>query len=323
MFQNGRNLTDFMQIINDITNIPAKFSGAVIALGNFDGLHRGHQIVINKAKQIAKKNGKTLGVACFRPHPSQYFDPDVAPFRLMSARIRAKILSDMGVEVLFEIPFNSDLAAMSDKEFVQKILFADLAVSHVVVGTDFRYGHKKCGNFDSLKEHANSFEIGVTGIEPVSLHKSYGKYGSTEIRNALRDGNVFFAAHMLSRPWIVDGEVMRGDQLGRSLGFPTANLYFGERLRPKAGIYAAECRIEGENIWRKGIAYVGSRPTVDGQDHRLEMHIFDFDRDIYGKILDVAFRTFIRDDIKFDGLDAMIKQMQKDCAGARAIFSIK
>lgn len=311
-----------MQILSSYKGLAPEYKGAVIALGNFDGIHRGHQVVINKAAELARKTNKKFAVACFRPHPSQYFDPDVKPFRLMSARIRSNILSDMGVEILFEIPFDQYLTSLTDEEFVEKILYQGLGVSHIVVGTDFRYGHKRCGDFTSLQKHGKKRGIGVSGIEPISLHQSYGKYGSTEIRNALREGDVFFAAHMLSRPWIVDGEVMLGDQLGRTLGFPTANLYFGDRLRPKAGIYAAECRLDGDEKWQKGIAYVGSRPTVDGKDHRLEMHIFDFDQDIYGRILDVAFRTFIREDIKFENLEQLTVQMKNDCEGARAIFGL-
>ncbi|MEE9273547.1 MAG: bifunctional riboflavin kinase/FAD synthetase [Robiginitomaculum sp.] len=311
-----------MKRLEHYTDLEKSARGAVIALGNFDGIHRGHQVVINKAVSIAKNFAAPLAIACFRPHPSQYFDPDCLPFRLMSPRMRARILSDMRVDMLYEIPFDKTLTQMSDEDFVEIVLHQGLGIKHVVVGEDFRYGHKRYGNFASLQKHCAARGIGVTGIKPISLHQSYGKYGSTEIRQALRDGDVFFAAHMLSRPWIVDGEVVMGDQLGRTLGFPTANLYFYDRIHPKPGIYAAKCRIEGENEWLKGVAYVGERPTVGGVDHRLEMHIFDFDRDIYGKILEVAFRTFIRADEKFDNLESMIEQMKKDKDGARAIFGM-
>ncbi len=311
-----------MHVIDHYIGLEKDKKGSVIALGNFDGLHRGHQVVIKTAAKIASEARRPLGVACFRPHPSQFFNPDATPFRLMSARVRARLLKEMGVDMIFEIPFDKALTEMDDAMFVETVLSQGLGVCHVVVGTDFKYGSKRCGDYQSLKKLCAARGIGVTGVEPISLHQSYGKYGSTEIRNALREGDVFFAAHMLSRPWIVDGEVMLGDQLGRTLGFPTANLYFNDRLRPKAGIYAAECRLDGEQSWRTGIAYVGQRPTVDGKDHRLEMHIFDFDADIYGRILDVAFRVFIRDDVKFDTLDAMKAQMKKDCAGARTIFGL-
>ncbi|PHR61645.1 MAG: hypothetical protein COA43_02625 [Robiginitomaculum sp.] len=312
-----------MRRIDTYKGLNASVRGAVIALGNFDGLHRGHQVVIETAAAIAKGKSIPLAVACFRPHPSRFFRPDTEPFRLMSSRMRAILLGEMGVKFIYEIPFDKALTQMNDEEFVEIVLHQGLGVKHVVVGEDFKYGKNRCGDFTSLKKHCAARGIDVSAIAPISLHQSYGKYGSTEIRQALRDGDVFFAAHMLSRPWIVDGEVVKGEQLGRTLGFPTANLYLRDRIRPKAGIYAAECRLDGGangEGWRQGVAYVGSRPTVDGKDHRLEMHIFDFDADIYGRILDVAFRTFIRPDIKYDSLDEMVVQMQKDKDGARAIF---
>ena len=311
-----------MKRLDHYEGLAAADQGAVIALGNFDGIHRGHQIVIEAAKAAAKDLAAPLGVACFRPHPSQFFDPDCLPFRLMSPRMRGIILREMSVDMLYEIPFDGALTKMDDEEFVETVLFKGLNIRHVVVGEDFKYGHKRCGDFTSLQKHCAARGIGVTGIKPVSLHQAYGKYGSTEIRQALRDGDVFFAAHMLSRPWIMDGEVVMGDQLGRTLGFPTANLYFYDRIHPKPGIYAAECRLDGETEWLKGVAYVGKRPTVNGKDHRLEMHIFDFDADIYGRTLDVAFRSFIRDDEKFDSLEEMTVQMKKDKDGARAVFGI-
>ena len=311
-----------MNIFNDYKGLEQSQHGAVVALGNFDGLHRGHKAVIDTATRIAKSKKAPLGIVCFRPHPVLFFRPETEPFRLMSARMRAKLLSDMHVDSLYEIPFTQELCNMTDAEFVRNVLRDGLGVCHVVVGKDFKYGRDRCGGYETLYNLCTKTGIEVTGLDPISLHKSYGKYGSTEIRNAIREGNVFFAAHMLSRPWIIDGEVMQGDQLGRTLGFPTANIYFEDRLRPLPGIYAAECRLDGESIWRQGVAYVGSRPTVDGKDHRLEMHIFDFDADIYGRILDVAFRSFIREDIKFDSLDDMITQMQKDVAGVRAVFGL-
>lgn len=311
-----------MKILEHYKGLKKSDQGAVIALGNFDGLHRGHQVVIKKAAEIADGLKAPLAIACFRPHPVMFFRPDTAPFRLMSPRIRATILSQMNVDNLYEIPFDDELKSMDDKEFVDIVLKDGLGARHVIVGEDFKYGKDRCGDYLSLKKHCEAAGIGVTGVVPISLHQSYGKYGSTEIREALRNGDVFFAAHMLSRPWIVDGEVVKGDQLGRTLGFPTANIDFTDRIRPRGGIYAAECRLDGENLWRPGVAYIGKRPTVDGVDYRLEMHIFDFDADIYGQILDVAFRSFIRDDVKFDSLEEMTVQMKKDADGSRAVFGI-
>ena len=179
--------------------------GAVIALGNFDGLHRGHQAVIGQAGEIAKSAGAPLGLALFAPHPTRYFKPDAPPFLLMSARVRNSVLPELGVSYSYEIPFNDELRGMDDTEFVDQVLHNGLGISHVVVGEDFGFGKNRCGDIHSLTRFCSERDIGVTAVAPIGLHDLYGKYGSTEIRDAIRNGNVFHAAHMLSRPWIVDG----------------------------------------------------------------------------------------------------------------------
>ena len=311
-----------MKTLQTYTNLGPEDKGAVIALGNFDGLHRGHQAVIAEARAIADGLGAPLGIGLFRPHPFRFFKPEAPPFRLMTPAVRAEIMPSLGVERLYEIPFDDALREMDDTQFVEQVLHRGLGIKHVVVGEDYGFGKNRCGNVESLKQLCAERGIGVTPMKPVGLHALYGKYGSTEIRKALKQGDVFHAAHMLSRPWIVDGEVVKGDQLGRTLGFPTANIDFTDRIRPRGGIYAAQCRLDGEQFWRPGVAYIGKRPTVNGTDYRLEMHIFNFDADIYGRILDVAFRCFIRDDVKFDSLEAMTEQIKIDSDGAKAIFGI-
>jgi len=296
--------------------------GAVIALGNFDGLHRGHQAVIAEAKSIAEGLGAPLGIGLFRPHPYRYFKADAPPFRLMSAQVRAEIMPSLGVDKLYEIPFDENLREMDDTEFVEQVLHQGLGIRHVVVGEDYGFGKNRCGNVESLTRLCGERGIGVTPMKPVGLHKLYGKYGSTEIRKALQQGDVFHAAHMLSRPWIVDGIVQKGQQLGRTLGFPTANLPLGDLVVPKLGIYCVETRLPDEDVWRPSIASLGTRPTVGGEGVLLETFIFDFDQDIYGQHIQVKFRSFIRGEEKFDDLEALTKQMKKDEAGARALFGI-
>jgi len=303
-------------------NLASSDKGAVVALGNFDGLHRGHQAVIAKAKSIADELKVPLGIGLFRPHPYRYFKPDTPPFRLMSAEFRAEIMPSLGVEKLYEIPFDDDLREMDDTEFVETVLHQGLGIKHVVVGEDYGFGKNRCGNVDSLARLCIERGIGVTAMKPVGLHKFYGKYGSTEIRKALQAGDVFHAAHMLSRPWTVDGIVQKGKQLGRTLGFPTANLEFGELVHPQLGIYCVEIRLPGDARWRPGIASCGTRPTVNGEGVLLEVYIFDFDQDIYGQRLDVRFRSFIRREEKFDSLEDLKWQMQQDALGARALFGI-
>jgi riboflavin kinase/FMN adenylyltransferase len=296
--------------------------GAVIALGNFDGLHRGHQAVITRAQSIADELGAPLGIGVFRPHPYRYFKPKADPFRLMSPRIRAQVMAELGVDFLYEIPFDEMLRDMDDAQFVQTVLHHGLAIRHVVVGEDYGFGKNRCGNVESLKRLCAERGIGVTAVSPVGLHRLYGKYGSTEIRKALQSGDVFHAQHMLSRPWQVDGVVQKGQQRGRTINFPTANLDFGDLVRPKFGVYVVEVRIEGETQWRPAVANTGRRPTVDGEEARLEVHLLDFNRDLYGQLIDVRFRSFIRAEKKFESFDALKDQIAKDALGARAILRV-
>ncbi len=311
-----------MKTLQTYMNLPASDKGAVIALGNFDGLHRGHQAVIKRAHSIAKELGAPLGIGLFRPHPYRFFKPDAAPFRLMSPRIRAQVLAELGVEFLYEIPFDDALRDMDDTEFVEQVLYQGLGIRHVIVGEDYGFGKNRCGNVESLTRLCKQRGIGVTAISPVGLHALYGKYGSTEIRKALQDGDVFHAQHMLSRPWRVDGFVQKGQQRGRTINFPTANLEFADLVRPKFGVYVVEVRIDGEENWRPAVANTGNRPTVDGEDARLEVHLLDFDRDLYGQLIDVRFRSFIRAEQKFESFDALRLQIMRDADGARAILGV-
>ena len=309
-----------MIISEDYRGLDDTRKGAVIALGNFDGVHRGHQAVIAAAKTIAGDMGAPLGLGLFRPHPYRYFKPDAEPFRLMSARTRAKTLPQYGVDFLYEIPFDDGLKNMDDAQFVKDVLHDGLGIRHVVVGEDYNFGKDRCGNVQSLTRLCAALGIGVTALPHVGLHKFYGKYGSTQIREALKAGDVFHAAHMLSRPWVVDGVVSLGAQRGRTIGFPTANVPFGELVRPKFGVYAVQVQIEGDETLYNGVANTGSRPTVGGEEARVEVNIFDFNRDIYGQMIDVHFRSFIRAEHKFESFDALKDQIAKDALGARAVL---
>lgn len=309
-----------MKTLTQYNNLAACDKGAVIALGNFDGLHRGHQAVIDEARKIAKSLNTLLGIGVFRPHPYRFFKPDAAPFRLMTAELRAEVMAELGIDRLYEIPFDTNLRDMDDTQFVEHVLHQGLGIRHVIVGEDYGFGKNRCGDVQSLTRLCGERGIGVTAMTPIGLHKLYGKYGSTEIRKALRDGDVFLAAHQLSRPWQVNGPVQKGQQRGRTINFPTANLEFGDLVRPKFGVYAVEVRIEGETGWRYGVANTGNRPTVGGEDARLEVNIFDFNQDIYGQRLDVRFRSFIRAEKKFESFDALRGQIIRDAQSARVIF---
>ena len=311
-----------MRSHTDYRGLSQDARGAVIALGNFDGIHRGHQAVIARARAIADELSAPLGIGLFRPHPYRYFKPDAPPFRLMSAELRARLLPEYGVDHLFEIPFDNALRDMDDVRFVHEVLHEGLGVRHVVVGEDYGFGRDRVGDLASLTRLGGERGIGVTGLSPIGLHRFYGKYGSTEIRKALAKGDVFHAAHMLGRPWIVDGEVMEGQRRGRTIGFPTANLAFEDRVRPLNGVYVVQVRLPGETEWRPGVANTGTRPTVDGEEARLEVHLLDYAGDLYGRRIDVAFRSFIREERKFSGLDELKAQIARDADGARAVLGI-
>jgi len=311
-----------VKTLQTYTDLKPEDKGAVIALGNFDGLHRGHQAVIAEAKTIADGLGAPLGIGLFRPHPYRYFKPDAPPFRLMSPDLRAEIMPSLGVDRLYEIPFDETLREMDDTEFVERVLHQGLDIKHVVVGEDYGFGKNRCGNVESLTRLCGERNIGVTPMKPVGLHRLYGKYGSTEIRKSLQQGDVFHAAHMLSRPWTVDGVVQKGQQLGRTLGFPTANLPLKDLVVPKLGIYCVEARLPGEDNWRPSIASLGTRPTVGGEGVLLETFILDFNQDIYGQHIQVRFRSFVRPEERFEELEALTRQMKRDEAGARALFAL-
>ncbi len=311
-----------MKTLQTYKDLQKSDKGAVIALGNFDGLHRGHQAVIAEAKLIADGLSAPLGIGLFRPHPYRYFKPDASPFRLMSPEVRASIMPSLGVDRLYEIPFDDNLREMDDTQFVESVLYQGLGIRHVVVGEDYGFGKNRCGDVESLARFCAERGIGITAMKPVGLHKLYGKYGSTEIRKALQQGDVFHAAHMLSRPWIVDGIVQQGAQRGRTINFPTANLDFGELVRPKFGVYCVEACLPDSETWLPAIANTGVRPTVGGEEARLEVHIFDFDRDIYGQRINVRFRSFIRAEQKFESFEALKIQIKADALGARTLFGI-
>ena len=311
-----------MKTLQTYSNLTRADKGAVIALGNFDGLHRGHQAVIARAQLIADEIDAPLGIGLFRPHPYRFFKPEAPPFRLMSPRIRAQVMAELGVKFLYEIPFDEALRDMDDTQFVEQVLYQGLGIRHVIVGEDYGFGKNRCGNVESLTRLGAERGIGVTAIAPVGLHKLYGKYGSTEIRKALQDGDVFHAQHMLSRPWRVDGIVQQGQQRGRTINFPTANLEFGDLVRPKFGVYVVEVQIDGEKKWRPAVANTGRRPTVDGEMERLEVHLLDFDQDLYGQHIDVRFRSFIRAEKKFESFEALKIQIQRDAEGARVVLGV-
>lgn len=299
--------------------IDADGRGCVIALGNFDGVHAGHQVVIDKARQLAKEMGAPLGVALFQPHPRRFFAPDAPPFRIMSADRRNARLEALGVAHVFQLEFDAAMAQMSPETFVDSVLSAGLGVRGVVTGADFHFGHRRAGTTTDLARLGEARGIRTDFAE--LLDNGVDKISSTRIRKAIADGAMDAVKVLLGQSWVVEGEVAHGDKRGRTIGFPTANLEMTDYVRPEHGVYAVRVGIDGAPAERPGVANFGYRPTVDGLTERFEIHLFDFEGDLYDKTLSVAFEHFIRPEMKFDGLDALKSQIARDAEQARGLLS--
>jgi riboflavin kinase/FMN adenylyltransferase len=297
--------------------------GAVVAIGNFDGVHRGHQAIIARAHALARAAGVPDAVLTFEPHPRSVFQPGAAPFRLTPFRSKARFLEALGVDLLFALHFDAAFAQRSAEEFVRDVLVAGLGASHVVVGYDFVFGHKRRGTAERLVEMGAEQGFGVTVMGPLKSDAG-DVYSSTRIREHLAAGRPAAAAALLGRFWEIDGRVEHGDHLGRTLGFPTANIPLGEYLRPAEGIYAMRAGIEegGRTRWHDAAGSLGWRPAVGGKDLRLEAHLLDFDGDLYGRHLRVAFIEYLRAEENFAGLDALKAQIALDCRRAREVLAM-
>lgn len=308
-----------MDEIEPKSSLPADARGAAIALGNFDGVHRGHQAVIASARAVAEERDVALGAAVFEPHPRRFFKPDTAPFRLQTREQRARALGDVGVEEIFEIGFDAALASSSDRAFAESILHDLLGAAHVSTGPDFRFGKDRIGDLASLTTLGAEFGFSVEAADVVE--DEAGRISSTAIREAIAAGDMARAAAMLTRPWAIEGEVLRGFQRGRGFGFPTANLALGEYVRPRLGVYAVRVDL-GDGVLLPGVASVGVNPTVGAlPEPVLEAHLFDFSGDLYGKSIEVELAVFLRDEAKFDDVNAMKRQMTQDVIDARAALA--
>ncbi|MHA7899574.1 MAG: riboflavin biosynthesis protein RibF [Henriciella sp.] len=303
-----------MTVIAHYRDIPETARGFSVALGNFDGVHAGHRAVIEGA---ASGEGP-LGVATFEPPPRAFFRPDDPPFRIYRPARRNARLAELGAKAIFELPFNADMAAMTDEAFARDVLKDGIGASHVTVGFDFRFGRGRMGDAGRLASLGRALGFGVTIIEKIEALGA--KASSTAIREALIAGEPERAAEILGHDWVVDGLVEHGEKRGRTIGFPTANLHLGELIHPRHGVYAVRARIAGEQDWRPGVANFGRTPTTGIRDPLLETFIFDFDGDLYGQHLEVALVRFLRPELKFDSLDAMVSQMQLDVAETKNVL---
>jgi riboflavin kinase/FMN adenylyltransferase len=312
-----------MRILRHYRDIPAEARGAVVALGNFDGVHLGHQALIAEAKRIAAATNKPLAVVVFEPYPREFFRPKDEPFRLTPLPAKARLLAALGADFTIVVPFDAEMAAMAAQDFVLDVLKGALAVSHVVVGRDFQFGKGRGGDTAVLAYMGEMEGFGVTVFTPLPADGD-SKISSSDIRTALKAGRPEEAARLLGHWWSVEGVVARGDQRGRELGFPTANLKLDERtLNPAFGVYAVRARIAGEERAYDGAANFGLRPMFELPAPLLEVHLFDFSGDLYGREMTVEFIAYLRGEEKFANPDALKAQMAADCTGARRILATR
>ena len=310
-----------MRVIRDYTYVETTDRGASVAIGNFDGVHLGHQSVIDLARQKAEAANAPLGIMTFEPHPRQFFAPAAPAFRLMSADARAHRLEKLGVEKLYELNFNAALSALTPQQFARNVIADGLGLTHVVVGADFCFGKGRAGNAADLQRFGARMGFGVTIARLLEGDK--GEVSSTAIRTALSEGRPRDAASMLGHWHRIEGPVVGGEQRGRELGYPTANMSIAGLHPPRFGIYAVMVEVlngphRGNYL---GAASLGTRPMFDGEVPNLETFIFDFSGDLYGTDLSVALVDYLRPEATFNSLEAFIAQMDADCDQARTILA--
>ena len=300
-----------MLIFKSLENVPKEEKGYSVAIGNFDGMHLGHQSVIEIARE--KSNDSSIGVVTFEPHPRQYFQRDQPTFRLMKSETRKRFLNSFGIDALFELPFDSSLANLSPKDFIETVLLEKINVKNIVVGPDFRFGKNREGSVDLLKSYQQKKKLGLHIATPFMIG---GKVvSSSALRKKLSEGSVVEVTKMLSRYYEIEGVVEKGFQRGRHLGFPTINVGFRNTIVPKHGVYAVLIKILSCDKERtlKGAASIGSRPTYGDYEPNIEVFIFDFDENLYGKNVCISLVKFIRPELKFSSEKELISQMKSDC----------
>lgn len=302
----------------------------MVAVGNFDGVHRGHQAVIGDAVRRAHAGRTPAQVLTFEPHPRRFFKPDTPPFQLTRLRTKARVLATIAVDDLFVLRFNQEMANYTAEAFIDRFLIQDLKARHVVVGYDFVFGKGRTGNPELLKARLAANGIGITIMAPVKAAElaavdadpESAVISSTGVRDALRAGDPAAAALLLGRPFEIEARVQRGDARGRQLGFPTANLWLGDYLRPALGVYAVRVGIDDQAESHRGVANLGLRPTFGGlAEPRLEVHLFDFNGDLYGRRLRVELVQFLRPERKFPDIAALKEQIAHDATAARTVLT--
>ena len=290
-----------------------------LAIGNFDGIHLGHQKIIDELIEYSKIKNCSSAILSFKPHPRQFFSDEYRNFQIISEEEKIYLLDKQGIDHYFSLLFDENIASMSPKDFITKILAEKLHSTHLIVGYDFKFGKDRKGNASLLQEQSKNLGFDTNVIQPITSNYNSVVYSSSQIREFIRNGNVEKANLFLGRNWSMQGTVIKGDKRATAMNFPTANLVPGELIHPKKGVYSIRARYIDR--WSKGIANFGERPTVDGKRLLLEAHLFEFNQDIYGKELTVEFLTFIREEKKFDNFASLTEQIQKDIQLVKAYHS--
>ena len=307
------------RLFRDVEGEAVSPRGSVVCIGAFDGLHLGHRALIGRALARAREKGLDATLLSFEPLPREYFGRNDPPARLLWPRRKIELLRDAGLDIIGLLRFNAHLAALSPEDFVQRVLCDRLCAKEVWIGQDFRFGHRRAGDASLLERLGDELGFAVSVLSPVEIDEQ--RISSSRIRERLGAGDLDTAAELLGRPYAMSGRVIRGQQLGRELGYPTANLSLHGRASALGGIFVVRVHGVDGKPW-PGVASLGTRPTVNGKETLLEAHLFDFDGDLYGRLIEVEFVAKLRDEEKFDDLPSLVEQMDRDAAEARRILGI-
>lgn len=309
-----------MQLLRGLYNIPSGFRGCVATIGNFDGLHLGHQAVLGALRQASEDTGLPTLVMLFEPQPKEFFAPDQAPARLASLREKLLDLQQAGVEYVLCLPFNQRLRSMTADAFIQHILVDALKIQHLIVGDDFRFGCDRRGDFQALSDAGKVHRFGVEDTRTYEM--DHLRVSSTRIRSELADADLASAGQLIGRPYRMNGRIIHGRQLGRTINTPTANVRIDRRTLAMTGVFVVEARIEETGTVHQAVANLGIKPSIGNQpEPSLEVHLLDYSGDLYGKHLDVVFRARLREEKRFDSLDALTAAIEQDKNNARAWFA--
>ncbi len=306
-----------MRILRDSSVIPASCTHAVLALGNFDGLHWGHRAIINDTVIRARSEGKPAGVMTFEPHPRRVFRPELPQLRIYPFREKARLLAEAGIDFIRVLRFTRAFAGTTAEQFVTRILHQQMRVSEVVTGEDFTFGHNKEGNVEYLRNMAAKLGFETTAFAAVLQEGE--RCSSTRLRALLAEGDVSAVSQLTGRAYSITGRVRHGEKRGRELGFATANMLPPAVFLPATGVYAVTADIDGKHV--KGVAHLGPRPVFGSMQMRLETHFFDFNGDLYGKRLRIDFKTRIRGDVELTSVGELKSQIARDCEAAKKIFT--